>query len=697
MHRHHIALVPAARLGALYGTAVGADATAPEAAPESVEVTDVEDAEAEIEPAEEPAAEVPEAPPARPAALPPAVRDAIAETEPAALEQLTAAPSEPVAAAPSAVFEPSSVLDAQAPTSAPEPTVSQPPAAPETADVEDPALAGLLAELDGTTAETTDVSIPTGLTGGGVNPMARASSAFLLALFVLAGLLAHPRTRGIVLERLRAGAGAGGRGGAPARIEVRSSVSLGAGQRVVTLEADGVTLLVGLSQGRMDVLHTFGAGDAVTPTGLVGAPEPAAEELPFASSLGALFAATRDIATDSVDEIELDDATPVTASPGVAELVAAWSQRGEPAAQEKAPLLEDDAELPWWMEGATSEERVRLADDADALVPAASSEDLGDGAVTESVLAQLRVARVREELEERRAVEQRRSQPQRSTRRPRLATLGRVADDEAPTDDRPRRRGLPRAVLGVLVGLTGLATLGFGGEAFAGDAAMTLDLGADTLGGAVEGGAGASTAVKLLVTLTLLAVAPAIVLSMTSFTRLIVVFSLMRQAIGVQQAPPNQVLVGLALFLTWFVMGPTFERVGDVAVEPYFEGEMSEGEALSAAMGPMRDFMMRHTREKDLALMLRMSQSPRPETRADVPTRALVPAFMISELKTAFQIGFLIYIPFLIIDLVVATILLAMGMMVLPPVVISLPFKLLLFVFVDGWNLLVGSLVTSFA
>jgi flagellar biosynthetic protein FliP len=250
---------------------------------------------------------------------------------------------------------------------------------------------------------------------------------------------------------------------------------------------------------------------------------------------------------------------------------------------------------------------------------------------------------------------------------------------------RSARLVLLMAVSALVPFLTGV------GEVFAAEipnAALQVDLGE---------GAGAASAVKLLVTLTFLAVLPALVLSMTSFTRLIVVFSMLRQALAVQQAPPNQILVGLALFLTWFIMGPTFEQVHDMAVEPYMDGQMSEVEAVEAAMGPMRDFMLRNTRANDLALFLQISRTERPETRADVPTRVLVPAFLISELKTAFQIGFLIYIPFLVIDLVVSTVLLAMGMMVLPPVVISLPFKLLLFVFVDGWNLLAGSLVKGFA
>jgi flagellar biosynthetic protein FliP len=242
-----------------------------------------------------------------------------------------------------------------------------------------------------------------------------------------------------------------------------------------------------------------------------------------------------------------------------------------------------------------------------------------------------------------------------------------------------------------LLGVVVPALFGFDAAFAAGenDAALKLELGG-------AGAEGSATAVKLLVVLTLLAVAPAVVLSMTSFTRMIVVFSLTRQALGIQQAPPNQILVGLALFLTWYVMAPTFDQVNEVAVQPYQEGTISEAEAVEAAMVPMKRFMLRNTRENDLGLFMRLSKIERPKTRADVPARVLVPAFIISELKTAFQIGFLIYVPFLIIDIVVSVVLLAMGMMVLPPVVISLPFKLLLFVFVDGWNLLVGSMVESF-
>ena len=175
------------------------------------------------------------------------------------------------------------------------------------------------------------------------------------------------------------------------------------------------------------------------------------------------------------------------------------------------------------------------------------------------------------------------------------------------------------------------------------EAAVKLEL-------AGEGAQGSATAVKLLVVLTLLAVAPAIVLSMTSFTRMIIVFSLTRQALGVQQAPPNQILVGLALFLTWYVMAPTFEQVNEVAVQPYQAGVLSEAEAVEAAMGPMKRFMLRNTRENDLGLFMRLSKIDRPQTRADVPARVLVPAFIISELKTAFQIGFLIYVSIPLMD-----------------------------------------------
>jgi flagellar biosynthetic protein FliP len=216
-----------------------------------------------------------------------------------------------------------------------------------------------------------------------------------------------------------------------------------------------------------------------------------------------------------------------------------------------------------------------------------------------------------------------------------------------------------------------------------------------TLGGG-EGREGLATAVQIILLLTVLTLAPAILLLMTSFTRLVIVFSILRQALGVQQSPPNQVIVGLSLFLTFFIMSPAFKKVNEEALKPYMDGAITQVSALSKALDPLRDFMIRNTRQKDMELFLKLSNSEAPKTRADLSTTALIPAFVTSELKTAFQIGFLIYLPFLVIDMVVASVLMSMGMMMLPPVMISLPFKLMLFVLVDGWYLLVGSLVQSF-
>ncbi len=183
----------------------------------------------------------------------------------------------------------------------------------------------------------------------------------------------------------------------------------------------------------------------------------------------------------------------------------------------------------------------------------------------------------------------------------------------------------------------------------------------------------------------------------TSFTRVIVVLSLVRNAIGIPQLPPNQVLVGLALFLTAFVMAPALKTINAEALQPYMNGEISQQEALERGEKPLREFMLKQTREQDLALFLKLSDSPKPANVGEVPTYVLVPAFTISELKTAFQMGFIMFVPFLIIDLVVSSALLSMGMMMLPPVIVSLPFKILLFVLVDGWYLIIGSLVGSFA
>jgi flagellar biosynthetic protein FliP len=201
---------------------------------------------------------------------------------------------------------------------------------------------------------------------------------------------------------------------------------------------------------------------------------------------------------------------------------------------------------------------------------------------------------------------------------------------------------------------------------------------------------------QLILGLTVLTLAPSILIMMTSFTRTIVVLSLLRNAIGLQQMPPNQVLLGLSLFLTFFVMAPVLQKVNDTALQPFVSGQLSQEEAFTTGMAPVREFMFKQVREKDLALFVHLAKIDQPQTPDDVPTYVLIPAYVISELKTAFQMGFFIFIPFLIIDMVVASTLISMGMIMLPPVLISLPFKLLLFIMVDGWYLIVRSLVTSF-
>ncbi|MBS3977607.1 MAG: flagellar type III secretion system pore protein FliP [Syntrophomonadaceae bacterium] len=201
---------------------------------------------------------------------------------------------------------------------------------------------------------------------------------------------------------------------------------------------------------------------------------------------------------------------------------------------------------------------------------------------------------------------------------------------------------------------------------------------------------------QLLFLLTVLTLVPAILVLLTSFTRIIVVLSFVRSAMATPNTPPNQVLIGLALFLTFFTMAPVYQEVKVKALEPYLAQQVSFQEALALAEKPVKEFMFRQTREKDLALFVNLSQGPRPQSKEDVPITALIPAFVISELKTAFQMGFLIYVPFLVIDMVVASTLMSMGMFMVPPVVISLPFKLLLFVLVDGWYLVVKSLLESF-
>ncbi len=214
--------------------------------------------------------------------------------------------------------------------------------------------------------------------------------------------------------------------------------------------------------------------------------------------------------------------------------------------------------------------------------------------------------------------------------------------------------------------------------------------------GAGEGGGQLVTGLKVLFVLTILTLAPAILVMVTSFTRIIVVLSFLRQAMGLQSVPPNQVLVGLALFLTFFIMTPVWQQVNSTALQPYLAGEMTEEAAWEKGRMPLMGFMLAQTREKDLGLFLDISGTPVPEDQAQLPLHVVIPAFVISELKTAFQIGFLLYIPFLVLDMVVSSVLMSMGMMMLPPVIISLPFKLILFVLVDGWHLVVGSLVGSF-
>lgn len=205
-----------------------------------------------------------------------------------------------------------------------------------------------------------------------------------------------------------------------------------------------------------------------------------------------------------------------------------------------------------------------------------------------------------------------------------------------------------------------------------------------------------SSTVKLLLLLTVFSVAPGILILMTCFTRIVIVLSFVRTSLATQSMPPNQVLIGLALFLTFFIMAPTFSEINKEALTPLMDNKISLDEAYTKAEEPIKEFMSKHTRQKDLALFMNYAKMDKPESLKDIPLTTMVPAFSISELKTAFQIGFMIFIPFLIIDMVVASVLMSMGMMMLPPVMISLPFKILLFVLVDGWYLIVKSLLQSF-
>ena len=206
----------------------------------------------------------------------------------------------------------------------------------------------------------------------------------------------------------------------------------------------------------------------------------------------------------------------------------------------------------------------------------------------------------------------------------------------------------------------------------------------------------AATAIQIVVLLTVLTLAPSILIMTTCFTRIIVIFHFVRQAMGVQQMPPNQVLVGLALFLTFFIMSPTFSNIYDKGYQPYIEGTISQETAFSNASVELRTFMLRQTGEKELELFLNLNKGEKPETALDIPLQVVIPAFILSELRISFQIGFILYLPFIIIDMVIASILMSMGMMMLPPMMISLPFKILLFVLVDGWYILIESIVKGF-
>ncbi len=205
-----------------------------------------------------------------------------------------------------------------------------------------------------------------------------------------------------------------------------------------------------------------------------------------------------------------------------------------------------------------------------------------------------------------------------------------------------------------------------------------------------------SSTLQVLALLTIATIAPAILLMTTSFVRVVVVIGFLRHAMATQTVPPTQVVIGLAMFLTFYIMAPYWSVANEQGIQPYLNGQISQEEAIDNTLAPIREFMFRQTREADLALFVNLSDAERPESQEDVSTFVLIPAFMISELKTAFQIGFMIYVPFIVIDMIVATTLMSMGMMMLPPVMISLPFKILLFVMIDGWHLLINSLVTSF-
>lgn len=244
---------------------------------------------------------------------------------------------------------------------------------------------------------------------------------------------------------------------------------------------------------------------------------------------------------------------------------------------------------------------------------------------------------------------------------------------------------------GLISGLSFMALILFHSEALA--QSFTFDFGDPNVGGPEST---TSRIIQILALTTVLSLAPGILMMVTSFTRLIIVFSFLRTALGTQQAPPNQVMVSLALFLTFFIMMPTFDQAYDQGIKPYMDGDLEEVVAFEKTVLPFHRFMQQHVRDKDLELFIGIAKADQNVKGDDIPLKALIPAFMISELRKAFEIGFLLFIPFLVIDMIVASVLMAMGMMMLPPVIIALPFKIIFFVLVDGWYMLVGSLVKSF-
>ena len=252
----------------------------------------------------------------------------------------------------------------------------------------------------------------------------------------------------------------------------------------------------------------------------------------------------------------------------------------------------------------------------------------------------------------------------------------------------------PARLISLLCLLAVLAVFLIPADAFA--QSVTIDMGGSVAGEDGGGGSVATRVVQMVMLLTILSLAPSILMMMTSFTRIVVVLSFLRTALGTQQTPPNTVLISLAMFLTLFIMMPTFQASYEQGIRPMMEEQVEEMEGIERAVGPFKEFMLKHTREKDLMLFMNLSKTEPVEEPMAVPLQVVIPSFMISELRRAFEIGFLIFLPFLIIDMVTASILMSMGMMMLPPIMIALPFKIVFFVLVDGWHLIAGSLVQSY-